>query len=66
VFGRAVREGQRECVLFVDRSQNSTYLGIASKETEEMGLFAIADVVVNVDRDLRVGLLRIPRVLKAP
>jgi hypothetical protein len=47
VFGCAVRERQRECVLFIDRSPNGTYLSIASKETEKMGLFAIADVVVN-------------------
>jgi len=66
VFGCAVRKGQSERVLFVDCSPNGTYLCIASKETEKMGLFSIADVVVNMNRDLRVGLLRIPRVLKAP
>ena len=32
----------------------------------QMGLLTIVDVVVNVDRDLCVGLLRIPRVVKAP
>ena len=36
VFGCPVRKGQRECVLFVDRRSDGTYLGIASKETEKM------------------------------
>ena len=51
MFGCAIRKRQRECVFLVDRSPNGTYLGSASEETEKMGLFAIADVVVIIERD---------------
>ena len=64
--GCPARKSQRERVPFVDCRPDTTYLGIASKDTEKMGLFPIADVTVNVDRDLCVGLLRIPRVLRRP